>query len=70
MKRRALLGLGPTSIGVGALVLARVWFEVLPTETVPEIGWAGTVLVLFAGSAGYHVFQSQQNQLGEMERPP
>ena len=55
---------------IGALVLAGVWFEVLPTETVPELGWAAAVLVLFAGSAGYHVYQGRQNRLGEMERPP
>ena len=55
---------------IGALVLGGVWFEVLPTETVPELGWAFAVLVLFAGSAGYHVYQGRQNRLGEMERPP
>ena len=55
---------------IGALVLAGVWFEVLPTEAVPELGWAAAVLVLFAGSASYHVYQGRQNRLGEMERPP
>ncbi|QSG01616.1 DUF7344 domain-containing protein [Natranaeroarchaeum sulfidigenes] len=55
---------------IGALVLAGVWFEVLPTETVPEVGWAFAVLMLFAGSAAYHVYQGRQNRLGEMERPP
>lgn len=55
---------------IGALVLAGVWFEILPTETVPELGWAFAVLVLFAGSAAYHVYQGRQNRLGEMERPP
>jgi len=55
---------------IGALVLTGAWFEVLPTEAVPELGWAFAVLVLFAGSAVYHVYQSRQNRLGEMERPP
>ncbi|MCL9813557.1 DUF7344 domain-containing protein [Natranaeroarchaeum aerophilus] len=55
---------------IGALVLAGVWFEVLPTETMPGLGWAFAVLVLFAGSAGYHIYQGRQNRLGEMERPP
>ncbi|MFC7114206.1 hypothetical protein ACFQH2_03410 [Natronoarchaeum sp. GCM10025703] len=55
---------------IGGMVLTGVWFEVLPTEAVPELGWAFAVLVLFAGSAGYHVYQGRQNRLGEMERPP
>jgi len=55
---------------IGGMVLGGVWFDILPTETVPELGWAALVLGVFAASAGYHVYQSRQNRLGAMERPP
>jgi len=55
---------------VGALVLAGVWFDILPTDLVPPVGWAAMVVATFAGSAAYHVYQSRQNRLGEVERPP
>jgi hypothetical protein len=55
---------------VGAVVLACVWADWLPTETVPELGWAGLVLALFAASAAVHAYQSRGMRLGEMDRPP
>jgi len=55
---------------VGMLVLAGVWFEVLPTDIVPTVGWSALILAVFAGSAIYHIYQSRQNRLGEVERPP
>ncbi len=55
---------------IGGMVLGGVWFEILPTETVPELGWAALVLGVFAASAGYHAYHSRQNRLGAMERPP
>jgi hypothetical protein len=56
--------------GVGAVVMAGLWLEVVPTETVPELGWATLVFALFAVSAVVHVVQSRRMRLGEMERPP
>lgn len=55
---------------VGFVVLGGVGFGILPTETVPALGWALIVLAVFASSAGYHIYQSHQNRLGSMERPP
>ncbi|QFU82452.1 DUF7344 domain-containing protein [Natronorubrum aibiense] len=55
---------------LGSVVMAALWLEVVPTETIPELGWATLVFALFAVSAVVHVVQSRQMRLGEMERPP
>ncbi|WP_226004497.1 DUF7344 domain-containing protein [Natrinema salinisoli] len=55
---------------VGSVVMAGLWLEVIPTETVPELGWATLVFALFAVSAVVHVVQNRRMRLGEMERPP
>ena len=59
--------------GLSALamvVLAGLWLEVVPTGTIPELGWATLLVALFAGSAIVHVVQSRRMRLGEMEEPP
>ncbi|ELY75999.1 hypothetical protein [Natrinema pallidum] len=55
---------------VGSVVMGGLWLEVIPTETVPELGWATLVVGLFAASAVVHVIQNRRLRLGEMERPP
>ncbi|MXV64622.1 hypothetical protein GS429_21600 [Natronorubrum sp. JWXQ-INN-674] len=55
---------------VGSIVMAGLWLEVVPTETIPELGWATFVFALFAVSAVVHVVQNRRMRLGEMERPP
>ncbi|ELY68752.1 DUF7344 domain-containing protein [Natrinema versiforme] len=55
---------------VGAVVIGGLWLEVVPTETVPELGWTTLVFSLFAVSAAIHVVQNRRMRLGEMERPP
>lgn len=55
---------------VGAVVMGGLWLEVVPTETVPELGWATLVFALFAVSAVVHVVQTRRMRLGEMEQPP
>ena len=60
-------------LGLSALagiVLGGLWLEWIPTETVPELGWATLLFALFAGSAVVHVLESRQMRLGEMEKPP
>ena len=60
-------------LGLSALagaVLTGLWLEWIPTETVPELGWATLVFALFAGSAVVHVLESRRMRLGEMEKPP
>ena len=56
--------------GVGAAILVGVWLEILPTETVPELGWAALVLGLFAASSIVHLYQNRRHRLGAIERPP
>jgi len=55
---------------VGSVVMGGLWLEVIPTETIPELGWATLVFALFAISAVVHVVQNRRMRLGEMERPP
>ncbi|WP_222916537.1 hypothetical protein [Natrinema sp. SYSU A 869] len=55
---------------VGSVVMAGLWLEVVPTETVPELGWATLVFTLFGVSAVVHAVQNRRMRLGEMERPP
>ncbi|WP_255192302.1 DUF7344 domain-containing protein [Natronobeatus ordinarius] len=52
------------------IVLGGLWLEWIPTETVPELGWATLLFALFAGSAVVHVLQSRRMRLGKMEKPP
>lgn len=55
---------------VASIVMAGLWLEWIPTETVPELGWATIVVALFVVSAIAHVVQNRQMRLGEMEKPP
>ena len=55
---------------VGAIVMAGLWLEVVPTNPIPELGWATLVFALFGISAVVHVVQNRRMRLGEMERPP
>jgi hypothetical protein len=52
------------------LVLAGLWTEVIPTDPIPTLGWAGLLVALFAVSAVVHVYQSRKFRLGEMDTPP
>ncbi|RZV11712.1 hypothetical protein BDK88_0593 [Natrinema hispanicum] len=55
---------------IGSVVMGGLWLEVVPTETVSELGWATLVFALFAISAIVHVVQNRRMRLGEMEQPP
>ena len=55
---------------IGSVVMGGLWLEVIPTEAVPELGWATLVFALFAVSAVVHVVQNRRMRLGEMEKPP
>ncbi|MFP8952012.1 hypothetical protein ACLI4Z_03425 [Natrialbaceae archaeon A-arb3/5] len=54
----------------GFATMAGLWFEWIPTATIPELGWATLVVALFAVSAVVHVAQNRRLRLGGMERPP
>jgi hypothetical protein len=53
----------------GFVVLGGVLTGLVPTDPVPTLGWAALILTLFAVSAVYHVYQSRNYRLGEMETP-
>ena len=55
---------------VGGAIMAGLWLGVVPTGTVPELGWATLVFALFAVSAVVHVVESRRMRLGGMEHPP
>ncbi|MEY7848942.1 hypothetical protein AB7C87_07010 [Natrarchaeobius sp. A-rgal3] len=53
----------------GFVVVAGLWLEWIPTETVPELGWMTLVLGVVATSAVVHVWQNRRHKLGTTERP-
>jgi hypothetical protein len=55
---------------VASVVMGGLWFELIPTKTVPGLGWATLVVALFATSAIVHVIQNRRMRLGKMEKPP
>ncbi|AGN01568.1 hypothetical protein L593_08115 [Salinarchaeum sp. Harcht-Bsk1] len=55
---------------VGFAVLGGVWADILPSDGVSAIGWAGIVVGLFAVSAAAHTYTSRRHRLGDRERPP
>lgn len=52
------------------VVLGALWTDLLPTGTVPGLGYATALVALFAVSAVVHVYQNRRFRLGEMEEPP
>lgn len=55
---------------LAAVVLAGVWVGFVPTETVPELGWAVLILVVFLASSIAQVIQNRRYRLGDVEEPP
>jgi hypothetical protein len=55
---------------LSTVVLGGVWVGFVPTEVVPELGWAGIILAVFLASAIAQVLQNRQYRLGEMDDPP
>ena len=55
---------------VSAVVMGGLWLELVPTGTIPELGWATFVVALFTISAIVHVLENRRMRLGEGERPP
>nr|WP_247730860.1 hypothetical protein [Halovivax limisalsi] len=55
---------------LGSAVLAGVWIGLVPTSTVPTLGWAMIVLAAVGISALAHVLSSRRYRLGEIDRPP
>ncbi|TKX72484.1 hypothetical protein EXE46_15810 [Halorubrum sp. GN11_10-6_MGM] len=55
---------------LSAVVLGGVWVGFVPTETVPELGWAAIVLLIFFVSSVAQVLQNRQYRLGNIDDPP
>lgn len=55
---------------LSAVVLAGVWIGFVPTETVPAIGWAALILVVFLASSVAQVMQNRRYRLGTVDDPP
>ena len=56
--------------GLAAVVLFGVWIGFVPTESVPEIGWAAIVLAAFLLSSIGQVLQNRRYRLDRFEKPP
>ncbi|MFC4988192.1 MULTISPECIES: DUF7344 domain-containing protein [Saliphagus] len=55
---------------VAGAVIAGLWLEVVPTETVPTLGWATLLVALFGISAAVHTVENRRSRLGAGDRPP
>ncbi|WP_049896576.1 DUF7344 domain-containing protein [Natrialba chahannaoensis] len=55
---------------IATVMMAGLWFGLLPTETVSALGWSTLIVALFVGSAVVHVAQNRRMRLGDVERPP
>ena len=60
------LGLSLLSV----VVLGGVWIGFVPTETVPELGWAALILAVFLVSSVAQVVQNRRYRLGDVDEPP
>ncbi|WP_255151782.1 DUF7344 domain-containing protein [Halorarius halobius] len=54
----------------GGIALALVYFDVRPFTTVPDIGWAAVVLVVFGGAALVQTAASNRMRFGDPGPPP
>ncbi|TKX80572.1 hypothetical protein [Halorubrum sp. SD626R] len=60
------LGLSLLSV----VVLGGVWIGFVPTEPIPELGWAAIVLAAFLVSSVAQVIQNRRYRLGDIDEPP
>ncbi|WP_434522737.1 DUF7344 domain-containing protein [Halorubrum sp. AS12] len=55
---------------LSVVVLGGVWIGFVPTETVPDIGWAAIVVAVFLASSVAQVIQNRRYRLGDIDEPP
>lgn len=56
--------------GLSAVILAGLWIEFIPTETLPVLGWVSLILLVFTLSAVAQTLQNRRYQLDRFEKPP
>jgi len=56
--------------GFACLVIAALWLELLPTESVPILVYPTFIVAVFAISAGYHAYTNRRYRFENLERPP
>jgi len=55
--------------GLSGAVIAAVWLGIFPSS-IPDLAWGALIVVVFALSAAYHVWQSRRFRVGAGARPP
>ncbi|GAA0720783.1 hypothetical protein J2744_001644 [Halorubrum trapanicum] len=55
---------------LAVVVLGGVWIGFVPTEPVPELGWAAIVVAVFLASSVAQVIQNRRYRLGDIDEPP
>lgn len=55
---------------LAVVVLGGVWIGFVPTETVPELGWAAGIVAVFLASSVAQVVQNRRYRLGDIDEPP
>lgn len=55
---------------IAGLVLAALWADLLPTDSIPLLVYPTLLVALFAGSAAYHVFLNRRYRFENLDQPP
>jgi len=55
---------------LSTVVLAGVWIDPIPTDIIPDLGWAALILTGFLISSAVQVAQSRRLRLGDVDEPP
>ncbi|MGQ4554359.1 DUF7344 domain-containing protein [Halobellus sp. GM3] len=55
---------------LAGVVLAGIWLDLVPTETIPVVGWATIVFAAFLFSSIAQVVQNRRYRLDRFDRPP
>lgn len=55
---------------ISSLVLAALWADLLPTDSIPMLAYPILLIALFAVSAAYHAVLNRRYRLENLDQPP
>lgn len=55
---------------ISSLVLAALWADLLPTDSIPMLAYPTLLIALFAVSAAYHAVLNRRYRLENLDQPP
>lgn len=54
---------------ISGVVLLLLYLDILPTETLPQLGWIAIILVIFTVSAIIHTLSNREYRLEQLDNP-